>query len=31
VEKMAEDLNGFAEEIQKMKDFIREGTIDLEI
>jgi methyl-accepting chemotaxis protein len=31
LEKMTKDLNGFAEEIQKMKDFIREGTIDLEL
>ena len=31
IEKMAKEVEGFAEEIQQMKNFIRESTIDLEL
>ncbi len=31
IERVAKEVEGFAEEIQKMKDFIRDGTIDLEL
>ena len=31
IRKMAEGISTFAEEIKKMKDFIRERTIDLEL
>ena len=31
IERMAKEVEGFAEEIQQMKNFIREGTIDLEL
>ena len=31
IERMAKEVDGFAEEIQKMKDFIRDGAIDLEL
>lgn len=31
IERMAKEVECFAEEIQKMKDFIRDGTIDLEL
>ncbi len=31
IERMAKDVNEFAEEIKKMKDFIRERTIDMEL
>jgi methyl-accepting chemotaxis protein len=31
IERMAKEVKGFAEEIQQMKNFIREGTIDLEL
>lgn len=31
IERMTKEVEGFAEEIQQMKNFIREGTIDLEL
>jgi uncharacterized membrane-anchored protein YhcB (DUF1043 family) len=31
IERMAKEVEGFAEEIQQMKNFIRESTIDLEL
>jgi methyl-accepting chemotaxis protein len=31
IERMAKEVHGFAEEIQKMKEFIRDGAIDLEL
>jgi methyl-accepting chemotaxis protein len=31
IERMAKEVDGFAEEIRKMKDFIRDGAIDLEL
>jgi hypothetical protein len=31
IEKMAKEVEGFAEEIQQMKNFIRESIIDLEL
>jgi ABC-type transporter Mla subunit MlaD len=31
IERMAKELEGFAEEIQQMKNFVRESTIDLEL
>ena len=31
IDRMAKDIDAFAEEIQRMKDFIRERTIDLEL
>lgn len=31
IERVAKEVEGFAEEIEKMKDFIRDGTIDLEL
>lgn len=31
IDKMAKEVQGFAEEMDKMKDFIRERTIDLEL
>ena len=31
IERMAKEVEGFAEEIQLMKNFIREGKIDLEL
>jgi DNA anti-recombination protein RmuC len=31
IERMAKEVGEFAEEIQQMKNFVREGTIDLEL
>jgi methyl-accepting chemotaxis protein len=31
IERMAKEVKGFSEEIQQMKNFIRESTIDLEL
>ena len=31
IERMAKEVEGFEKEIQQMKNFIREGTIDLEL
>ena len=31
IERMAKEIEGFAEEIKEMKNFIRESTIDLEL
>jgi archaellum component FlaC len=31
IERMAKEVEGFAEEIKEMKNFIRESTIDLEL
>ncbi|UCG14346.1 MAG: hypothetical protein JSU72_07780 [Deltaproteobacteria bacterium] len=31
LERMAQDITAFADEIQRMRDFIRERTIDLEL
>jgi hypothetical protein len=31
IKKMSEDIDSFVEEIQRMKDIIRERTIDLEL
>jgi len=31
IERLAKELAGFAEEIEKMKNFIRDGAIDLEL
>jgi hypothetical protein len=31
IERMTKEVDGFKEEIKKVKDFIRDGIIDLEL